>query len=154
MGLSWGWTFLQEIRTHIKWNKEFQGVGLIFFIKSGPRGKSTSQLTFLPYDAPCQGLRWFWEAYVIFGIHTEVIFPSWHDVDCCEVVVEQAVSDCMPGAFDRVPFHHHIVQVIISFFIRRWFPRNFQCAKDVFFQLHWARWLWIICKQARDPHNP
>lgn len=97
-----------------------------------------------------QPFGWFWRfgaAHVVFSINSELVFSARHDVAGRESIVEDSISNSVPGSFDRVTLSHQVVQPVISFLIRRRGPWNGHGARHIFIQLHGTRWLRLIWRE-------
>lgn len=87
---------------------------------------------------------WLWETYIILGKHSEIVLSSRQDVNDCEFVVEQAVHHRAPCLLNRVPLHHHVMQMVVSFLIGRRSPWQSHGPMDILFQFYWTWRLGVI----------
>lgn len=74
-------------------------------------------LAFFNLDFPLGRFRWFGKAHVIPGVDSEAILPSRHDVNCSVLVIEQPVSQSLPGSLDGIPLGDHVVQPVVFLLI-------------------------------------
>lgn len=101
--------------------------------------------TFLLLHPPGWWLRGRRYAHIIFGVDTEAIFPSEHDVAHCELVIEESLSHCGPCPFGGVQFGDRVVEAVIPLLVRGRLPGHSDRAGHVFLQLYRSRRLRIIC---------
>ncbi|KAK6318812.1 hypothetical protein J4Q44_G00100230 [Coregonus suidteri] len=93
-------------------------------------------------------LRRLRDPHVIFGVDTEVVLSSSHDVEGCELVVEEAVGYSLPHALDGVASGHYVIQPVVPLLVWGGSPGHSHCFRNILLQLHWAGRLGIIWNQV------